>query len=161
MPEPPHLTDLGATKAGWNSVHTVDPTKNGEAYFPQLPGGDGDHYAGVQTTGPQNRVYLYGMQYAPGESVAAVTADMAKDLPPDARSIGIVKAQCEWEFKYRSAALATVLGADDPDGSFTVTLSTLIDHYNAPSTDNLLIPSDITSVDVASFAGMALADITC
>lgn len=157
------LTGLGARQAAWNESHTADTDPRmlpGSGFLPRLLGG-GDRYAGVQYTGNLHRVYLYSMQYAPGEALSAVQSEVQRDLPPDSQPTDTVKAQCEWEFKYHSSMLAEALGGDDADGSFVVTYSTLVVNRDRTTSDSLVDLSNVTSVDVQIGQGLTLSDISC
>ena len=81
-PSPVVLTGLGATQANWDTTHTPDPDMApGTAFLPRLPGG-GDRYAGVSYT-TAGRVWVYQMNYVPGEPISLTQADVQRDLPPD------------------------------------------------------------------------------
>jgi hypothetical protein len=123
----------------------------GSAFLPRLPGvNGGDRYAGVLYTNT-DRVYVYTMNYS-GDPLATVQADVGRDLPPDSQPEPVVKASCEWEYRYQSQALAAVLGRDDPDGWFVVTYSTVNSNVDQ---------SRITSVDIHVGHGLELFDISC
>lgn len=104
------LVGIGATKAAFAANHQADPNPKlvpGCCFLPKERGG-GDHIITVSYA--SRRVFSYEIDYAPNASLATADAELARELPPDAKLVYQVrKSECEMR-QYKSITLSRIDG---------------------------------------------------